>query len=115
MIGMSGLFAFFINYSRDFQLGSGSAVLESMTVEDVWFRNSNTVEIWIYNFGRVDLDITNVYVDSNAALFTPDDLNIAIGEHEQIIVSSSFVASGSYRFKIVTARGTSFEGTYTWW
>lgn len=115
MIGMSTLFAFFINYSRDFQLGSGSAVLESMTIEDVWFRNSNTVEIWVYNFGKVNLDITDVYVDSNAVLFAPNDLNIVIGEHEQLIVSSSFVASGSYHFKIVTARGTSFEGTYTWW
>ena len=115
MIGMSTLFAFFINYSRDFQLGSGSAVLESMTVEDVWFRNSNTVEIWVYNFGKVNLKITDVYVDSSAVLFAPDDLHIAIGEHEQIIVSSSFVASGRYHFKIVTTRGTSFEGTYTWW
>ena len=118
MIGMSALFAFFVNYSRDFQLGSGSAVLESMTVEDLWFENSTSVAIWVYNFGKVNVTITDVYVDGNAVLFTharvPDDLTIGVGEHGRIVVTSSFAAGVSYMFKIVTARGTSFEGTYTW-
>ncbi len=114
MIGMSALFAFFVNYSRDFQMGSGSAVLESLTVEDLWFRNSSTVEIWVYNFGKVDVTITNVYVDSNAVVFTSNDLTIGVGEHGKFDVTSSFDSGVSYRFKIVTERGTSFEGTYTW-
>jgi flagellin-like protein len=115
MIGMSALFAFFVNYSRDFQLGSGSAVLESLTVEDVWFKSSgNVVELWVYNFGKVDVTITDVYVDSNAVVFTPDDLTIGVGEHGKFDVVSSFDSGVSYRFKIVTERGTSFEGTFTW-
>ena len=113
MISMSALFGFFVNYSRDFQTGSGGAVFESMTVEDVWFRDGNTAaEIWIYNFGKADLTITNVYVDNNAVDFSPTDLLIAVGEHRNITVSSGF-ESGTYQFKIVTARGTSFEGSYT--
>jgi len=112
MIGMSALFAFFVTYARDFQMGSGSAVLESMTVEDVWFKNSTSVELWVYNFGKVNVTITDVYVDSNSVAKL--DLTVAVGEHGQIDVTSSFEHDESYGFKIVTARGTSFEGTYTW-
>jgi flagellin-like protein len=114
MISMSALFAFFVNYSRDFQSGSGGAVFESMTVEDLWFRNESAVEVWIYNFGKADLTITNVYVDGDQVVFSPNDLYIAVGEHGKITVSSSFVLLSTYQFKIVTARGTSFEGSYTW-
>jgi FlaG/FlaF family flagellin (archaellin) len=118
MIGMSALFAFFVNYSRDFQEGSGSAVFESMTVEDIWFTSSDATVLWVYNFGKVDLTISSVYVDSNAVTFTPNDLTIAAGGHGKIVVYSlttnRFVSGNSYLFKIVTERGTSFEGVYTW-
>ena len=118
MIGMSALFAFFVNYSRDFQMGSGSAVLESMTAEDVWFTSSDAVVIWVYNYGKVDVTVTDVYVDSNAVVFAPEELTIVVGAHGQIVVYSlaeqPFEIGVSYSFKIVTDRGTSFEGTYTW-
>lgn len=114
MIGMSALFAFFVNYSRDFQIGSGSGVLEAVTVEDLWFKGENTVEIWLYNFGKVDLKISSVYVNDVSIDFEPNDLSIAVGEHGQLTVSFPYVQGTSYHFKIVTARGTSFEGTYTW-
>ena len=115
MISMSALFGFFVNYSRDYQKGSGGSVFESMTVEDLWFRDENTVEIWIYNFGKADLTITNVYVDSNEVGFSPSDMDIAVGEHGKIVVhSSSPLFSYTHQFKIVTARGASFEGSYTW-
>ncbi len=38
MAGMSILFGALIVYSDDFHSGSGSSVLESLTVEDVQFR-----------------------------------------------------------------------------
>lgn len=117
MIGMSTLFAFFVNYSEDFQSGSGSAVFEAMTVEDVWFRSSGVVELWVYNYGKVDLTVSGVYVDDDVVAFTveglSDDGTVAVGEHCKIVVSSSFVENFSYRFKIVTGRGTHFEGSYT--
>ena len=118
MIGMSGLFAFFVNYSRDFQMGSGSAIFESITVEDVWFRNLGSekiCEIWVYNYGKVDVTITDIYVES-IRLGLSEKLNVGVGGHGNLVVSSTtFVEGGIYRFKIVTERGTSFEGTYTWW
>jgi FlaG/FlaF family flagellin (archaellin) len=122
MMGMSAVLSFVVNYKKDFQLGSGSAVFESMTIEDVWFRNSSVAEVWVYNFGKVNMDITDVYVDSDAVVFTfvepSDDLTIAVGGHCRIAVFSSagkdFVMGDGYVFRIVTARGTSFEGIFTW-
>ena len=122
MIGMTILFAFFVNYSRDFQEGSGSAILESMTVADVWFKNTdpiNSCEIWVYNFGKVDVTITEFYVDSNANEDF-EDLIIPFGQHRKIVIYHPFVVYNpinpeSYVFRVVTSRGTSFEGTYSWW
>jgi FlaG/FlaF family flagellin (archaellin) len=120
MVGMSAAFAFIINYKQDFQSGSGSAVYESMTVEDVWFRNTEVAEVWIYNFGKVSIEIVNVYINNDAVPFTftapSEDPNIAIEGHCKLSVflPTQFVQGESYTFKIVTARGTSFEGVYTW-
>ena len=70
MIGMTILFAFVNVYASNFQAGSGSAVLESMTIEDVWFQNptqnppnSIPVQLWIYNVGQTEFKIPTVYVD----------------------------------------------------
>jgi len=117
MIGMSALFAFFVGYSKEFQAGSGSAVLESMTVEDVWFRNQSTVEVWVYNFGKVDLSVASVYVNDSPVAFSVEGLpsgTVVVGGHGKIVLLSSFVEGSSYQFRIVTGRGTSFEGVYTW-
>ena len=112
--GMSLLFAFFVNYARDFQMGSGSAVLEGMTVEDVWFREPPTrAEVWVYNFGKVDFRITSVYVNDNWVIIDP--VEVGVGEHELLTVRNyGFVFRNSYSFKIVTERGTAFEGRYVW-
>src|SRR3990170_9001451 len=115
--GMSLLFGFFVNYTRDFQLGSGSAVLESMTVEDVWFKSSaNEAEVWVYNFGKVDSTITSVYVDDKLAGLKPgSDVEITVGEHGKLMVLyNGFQRYHIYTFKIVTNRGTALEGRYVW-
>jgi FlaG/FlaF family flagellin (archaellin) len=126
MIGMSFLFDFFVNYTRDFQVGSGSAVLESMTVEDVWFRDSpKRVEFWIYNLGKVDSTLTMVYVNDRPVQFSvnsiyldgrqiypPGNPEIRVGAHANITLSLSWDYSTSYDFKLVTERGSAFEGKY---
>jgi flagellin-like protein len=108
IIGMSVLFDFFVNYTRDFQTGSGSAVLESMVIEDVSFTGSNGAQVWVYNVGKVSFTITSVYVNDQFAV--NPDLAIAPGHHEMIPVGSAF--SGC-TIKIVTARGSAFEGMYS--
>ncbi len=107
MVGMSLLFGALIVYSDSFQKGSGSAVLESITVEDVYFKSSSTnyVELTLFNTGKVDLKVTNVYIDGQMATLDPTSLSIAQGEHEVLKVTpagQSFSPGSDYSFKIVT-------------
>jgi flagellin-like protein len=110
MVGMSMLFAFFVNYTRDFQTGSGSAVLESLVIEDVSSSPSGA-QVWVYNVGKVSFTVTSVYVNDQFA--GNPNLEIAPGKHGMITISAS---SGgmSVLIKIVTARGSAFEGRYSW-
>jgi flagellin-like protein len=110
MVGMSMLFAFFVNYTRDFQTGSGSAVLESLVIEDVSSSPSGA-QVWVYNVGKVSFTVTSVYV--NDQFDGNPNLEIAPGQHGMITISAS---SGgmSVLIKIVTARGSAFEGRYSW-
>jgi flagellin-like protein len=108
MVGMSLLFAFFVSYARDFQTGSGSAVLESMTIEDVWFTAPNGPQVSVYNVGKVSFTIASVYV--NDQLDSSPNIEIKTGQHQPITVGSAY--SGC-TIKIVTARGSAFEGSYS--
>ena len=109
MVGMSLLFAFFVSYARDFQTGSGSAVLESMTIEDVWFKGSNEAQIWVYNVGKVDFYITSVYF--NDQFVVNPNIEIKAGEHGMIPIDFPYILPCT--IKIVTARGSAFEGSYS--
>jgi hypothetical protein len=112
------LFAFFVNYAADYQLGRGSAVLESMVIENVWIRDSTTVEIWVYNVGEVELEISDVFVNDFQAPFTSDvDQGIvAVEEHGKLVVTplEPLGTQVNYVFKLVTVRGSVVEGTYLW-
>ena len=115
IIGMSLLFAFFVNYTKDFQLGSGSAVLESMTVEDVWFRDASTVEIWVYNLGKVDFNVRSVYINDLQAF--SGSVEVGVGAHGKVTVTSppfSLTPGRAYQLRIVTERGSVVEGQYLW-
>ncbi len=119
MAGMSILFSALIVYSDDFHSGSGSSVLESITVEDVHFigSNPNYVNLTLFNTGKVELKVTNVYVDRQMAAINPSSLIIPQGEHRVISVTPvglSFSIGSAYSFKIVTSRGTGFEETCIW-
>jgi flagellin-like protein len=132
VIGMSLLFAFFVNYATDFQRGSGSSVLELIVVEDACFKNSTSspspsIELNVYNVGKVDSNITSIYVND---IRTPDPQVNSVYFHGKPVPGSPKIipANGHanvtvpypqgwkshlvYDIKIVTARGSSFEGSY---
>jgi len=117
VVGMSIAFAFFVNYVRDFQLGRGSSVLELAVIEDVWFRptvdGSYPVNIWLYNYGKIDIQISSVYFDGVPVDFT--STTIDIGQHKEIVVylSNSWASSESFDIIMTTERGSVFEGEYT--
>jgi flagellin-like protein len=109
MVGMSVLFAFFVNYTRDFQTGSGSAVLESLVIEDI-SPGGEGAQVWVYNVGKVSLNITSVYVNDQKTSFEPSSLGIAPGQDGMITIP----AGNGDVIKIVTARGSAFEGRCSW-
>jgi len=116
IIGMSVLFGFFVNYAKDFQVGSGSAVRESLVIEDVCFNGTRHAEVWVYNVGKIDLTVSAVYVDDKlVSSFVAVD--VAVGEHEVLMLNSgdlNFYANGIYDLRIVTSRGSAYEGRYKW-
>jgi hypothetical protein len=120
MIGMSILFAYIVVFTDNFHSGSGSAVLEQITVEDVNFKSSSNVVLSIFNTGKTEFQITSVYINGAMATLNPSSLSVKEGEHGVLSVAppsgiSFNSADGySYNFKIVTARGTALEGTYVW-
>lgn len=130
VIGMSVLFAYFVNYATDFQLGSGSSVLESIVVEDAWFKNPTSIELHVYNVGKVDSTINSVYVNDlpapsfqlNSVYFhgrqatgAVSNRIIPVNGHANVTVtlfSPGWDSHIVYDIKIVTARGSGFEGRY---
>ena len=116
-IGMTILFAFFVNYARDFQVGSGSAVLESVVIEDVWFQDSNTIQIWVYNAGKVSFNVTSVFIDDFRAEISFTDGIVKVGDHGRLFVKplpSMSPGDELYVMKFVTARGSAVEGSFYW-
>jgi flagellin-like protein len=112
-IGMSVLFAFFVNYARDFQANSGSAVLESMVIEDVWFKSSSTIDISVYNVGKVNFTISSVYInDFRVAAIDGTSGTVNVEGHGNFNVTYVTMADERYVLKLVTTRGSTIEGSY---
>ncbi len=98
MAGMTILFAFVGSFSQSFQAGSGSSVLESLTIEDVWFKTSdNNLVISVYNTGKIELTINSMYINSTKVNPTLHDSSnnpidsktlVRMGDHVQIQIAN---------------------------
>lgn len=111
--GMSIAFAYFINYVKDYQTGSGASVMELISIEDVWFMPNSTVKVSLFNYGKVATTVNAFYVNGQQQPgFSP--ISISIGGHNvsYVLFAQSWTHGIAYDFKFVTARGTGFEGEY---
>jgi flagellin-like protein len=125
MIGMTLLFAFVASYSQTYKAGIGSSVMESLTIEDIHLSPEKTVydssfRIVIYNSGKIDCNITSVYVDGLASVDVVTlngNLNVPVvaGGNNSINLQRdvSWASGTTYTFKVSTLRGSDFELTYT--
>ncbi len=118
MIGMTLLFAYVTVYAQNYKEGVGGAVMESLTIEDVWFTGDKTVQISLYNTGKVDCQVAGVY-DNGLALSNPTNLNtqVTVGEHLLIVAQcpQDWAAwSSANNLKIVTSRGSEFTGSFNY-
>ncbi|MHA2406094.1 MAG: hypothetical protein ACXACH_05010 [Candidatus Hermodarchaeia archaeon] len=114
---MSVTFAYFTIYVSDFQVGRGSAPMELIEIEDVWFIDNQTIRLTLYNYGRVDIRITSLFIDDILAEFSNGDgqnntLTLRMQAHEAIDIPYNVTWNTSYRVKLVTHRGTAFSGQY---
>ena len=124
MAGMAILFGFVISYSDAYKAGVGSSVMESLTIEDTWISPSSvpdpvhTVQLSVYNVGKVDSTITSAYVNG-LALTKSGNLNlkesITIGQHLTIALNwnQAFGHGQQYTFRISTLSGSNFDIIYT--
>jgi flagellin-like protein len=122
MAGMTILFGFVISYSDAYKAGVGSSVKELLTVEDILVKpGSDGVQLSIYNAGKVESEITSVYVNGlgTTKISGSGDFNlaekVAVGEHTSFIVywTNSMNPSSTYTFTIATKMGSTFDVIYT--
>jgi heme/copper-type cytochrome/quinol oxidase subunit 2 len=133
MVGMTILFAYVAVYAQNYQTGTGSSILESLAIEDVWITGpqitgSHTVQLSVYNTGttinsgtNVDLTVAAIYVNGTALATSSSSNNInfneLVGAGDHVTIdgywSAGFQSGYTYDFKIVTMRGSNFEMQYT--
>ena len=123
MAGMAILFGFVISYSDSYKAGIGSSVMESLTIEDIWISPPSvdplhTVQLSVYNVGKVDSTITSAYV--NGLALTKNDKiklteSIIVGQHLTIMLNwnQAFGHGQQYTFRISTLSGSNFDIIYT--
>ncbi len=123
MAGMAILFGFVISYSDAYKAGVGSSVMEYLIIEDVWLSPPSvsdplrTVQLSVYNVGKVGSTITSAYVNGLALTKSGNlDLKepIVIGQHLTITLdwNQPFVHGQQYTFRLSTKSGSNFDITY---
>jgi flagellin-like protein len=127
MAGMTILFGFVTSYADNYKEGIGSSVMESLTVEDIWLspnfasNPAHTIQLTIYNVGKVDSTITSVYANGLKLTATDrgQDFNlkkdVAIGQHTTLILywEGTWQSQVSYTFRVATQKGSTFDVTIT--
>lgn len=85
---------------------------ERVIVEDVWFNSgSGTVDVYLHNVGKVDIQIQAVYINHVAEDFK-GPFSLKINENGWLIIPFEWKASIVYSLDIVTSRGVHVETSY---
>ena len=132
VIGMSAVFSFFVGYVSDYQSGRGSAVMELLEIEDVFFDSDDrsSVDVWLYNYGEIEVELDSVFVNGWPVEFTfyeasAEELGDFDGDGAVDILAFSHAkynlplemdwdedARSVYVLRFVTRRGTIVEREY---
>jgi len=85
---------------------------ERVLVEDVWFSDSpETVEVYLSNIGKVDLSISNVYINHTSQTFDPS-FRLETEEHGSLSITYNWNSGDLYYLDVVTTRGTHIADYY---
>lgn len=86
---------------------------ERFIVEDVWFNNSTgNIHVYVRNVGKVEIEVSAVYVNGTPQPFTPQPLRLEINGHCWLNVSCSWTSNSLYHINVVTKRGTQVASYY---
>jgi hypothetical protein len=82
---------------------------ERVIAEDVWFTPDH-ISIYLRNTGKVDVEVSTVYVNFTSISFTP--FTLEVGEHGWLNVTYYWNADTLYHINVVTSRGTKIVDYY---
>ena len=77
---------------------------ERFIVEDVWFKESDEMAIYLRNVGKVTIEISAVYINHTAQSFTSFELKVE--DHGWLNITYSWSSESVYRIYVLTNRGT---------
>ena len=82
---------------------------ERLVVEDVWFR-SGEISIYLRNIGKVDVSLSNAYVNFTSQPIAP--LTLQMEKQGWLNITYTWVHGSLYHINIVTTRGTKVADYY---
>jgi len=84
---------------------------ERVMVEDVWFSNATTVDIYVHNVGKTAIQVAAVYVNRVGQPFN-SPFRLELNQHGWLSVAYSWNSGDTYYIDIVTTRGTHIASSY---
>lgn len=83
---------------------------ERLVIEDVWFSSPNQISVYIRNVGKVDVRVSDVYI--NHTRQSSPTLKLEVGEHGWLNITYTWEPDNPYHLDVVTTRGTHVGGYY---
>ena len=88
-----------------------SNMSERMVTEDVWFNYATQcVDVSLFNVGKVDVSVTNVYINHTGIGVS---LDLKVGEHKTLSIPYDWNSGDLCYIDIVTTRGLHIADYYT--
>ena len=83
---------------------------ERFILEDVWFKESDEIAIYLRNVGKTVIKISAAYINHTSQSFTPSELKV--GDHKWLNITCSWRLGSVYYINIVTNRGNKVADYY---
>ncbi len=84
---------------------------ERVMVEDVWFSNATTVNVYVHNVGKTAIQVAAVYVNRVGQPFN-SPFRLELNQHGWLSVAYNWNSGDTYYIDIVTTRGTHIASSY---
>jgi len=79
---------------------------ERIVAEDIWFNTAtNTINVYLSNIGKVDIHVSNVYVNHTSQPYN-SPFNLKVNGHGWLTIVFDWDSGDLYYVDIVTNRGT---------